>query len=103
MYQWGDIGIGRRFNDRHKKNKLTPQRVTIKRAGGVVAPKRITAVYAGGHSTFAVDEQGQAWFWGPNNYNQSGRANPNKNGTNSNTEDWKAMWWQHETCAYLTA
>jgi len=64
VYQWGDIGIGRRFSDRQKKNKLAPSRVAFKRSGGVAPPKKLTAVYAGGHSTFALDEQGTAWFWG---------------------------------------
>jgi alpha-tubulin suppressor-like RCC1 family protein len=73
VYQWGDIGIGRRFSDRHKKNKLTPSRVVFKSAGGRAAPKRIVSVFAGGHSTFALDEIGTAWFWGPNNYSQVGK------------------------------
>lgn len=73
VYQWGDIGIGRRFSERHKKNKLTPSRVFFKRANGVSPPKRIEAVFAGGHSNFALDSDGMAWFWGPNNYGQGGR------------------------------
>jgi hypothetical protein len=81
VFQWGDIGIGRRFSDRQKKNKLTPSRVTFKRVGTNKPPKKIVSVYAGGHSTFALDEEGTAWFWGPNNYSQGGRSNPDKNGT----------------------
>ena len=82
VYQWGDIGIGRRFSDRHKKNKLTPSRVVFKRAGGVAPPKRIEQVFAGGHSNFALDSEGTAWFWGPNNYNQ---ASTHEQRTKTNT------------------
>lgn len=71
----GDIGIGRRFSDRQKKNKLAPSRVPFKKVEGVAAPKKIESIYAGGSSTFAMDADGKAWFWGPNNYNQSGRPN----------------------------
>jgi len=82
VYQWGDIGIGRRFSDRMKRTKLVPQRVAFKRSPldekKTAPPKKVTAVFAGGHSTFALDEQGTAWFWGPNNYSQGGRPNPNK-------------------------
>jgi hypothetical protein len=74
VFQWGDIGIGRRFSDRKKKNKLTPSPVLFKRVGDKVPPKRLASVWAGGHSTFALDEEGTAFFWGPNNYNQVGGA-----------------------------
>jgi len=79
VFQWGDIGIGRRFSDRTKKTKLAPRSVSFKKVAGVPAPKKIEAIYAGGHSCFALDKDGKAWFWGPNNYNQGGIINENKN------------------------
>ena len=75
VFQWGDIGIGRRFSDRKKKTKLTPSRVLFKKSGSTPAPKRLVRVYAGGHCSYALDENGQAWCWGPNNYNQLGLKN----------------------------
>lgn len=70
VFQWGDIGIGRRFSDRKKKTKLTPSRVLFKKSGSIPAPKKLVRVYAGGHCSYALDENGQAWFWGPNNYSR---------------------------------
>lgn len=75
VYQWGDIGIGRRFSDRKKKTKLQPSRVLFKKSGQTAAPKKIVKIFAGGHSSYALDENGVAWFWGPNNYHQSGLPN----------------------------
>lgn len=68
VYQWGDIGIGRRFSDRKKKSKLTPQRVVFKKVGSTLAPK-IVKIFAGGHSSYALDTNGVAWFWGSQNNN----------------------------------
>lgn len=70
VFQWGDIGIGRRFSDRKKKTKLTPSRVLFKKSGATPAPKKLVRVYAGGHCSYALDEHGQAWCFGPNNYNR---------------------------------
>ena len=64
VYQWGDIGIGKRMSDRKKKAKLNPTRVVFKKSKGVNAPKRFEQVFAGGHSNFALDANGTAWFWG---------------------------------------
>lgn len=50
----------------------------FKRSGATQPPKRIARVYAGGHSSFAIDEAGVPWFWGANNWSQGGLKNPNK-------------------------
>jgi len=78
VYQWGDIGIGRRGSDRTKKSRLQPSRVTFKKTGKTAKPRSMTKVFAGGHTSFAVSEEGKVWVWGPNNYFQCGVPNKGK-------------------------
>lgn len=71
VYQWGDIGFGNRSSARNKKIKLVPSRVLFKKQASVKAP-HVVNVFAGGYSSFALDEDGTVWTWGPNNYSQTG-------------------------------
>lgn len=57
VYQWGDIGLGRRSSDRKKKTKLRPRTVTLKKQGSVAKPE-VAAVFAGGATSFVVDRAG---------------------------------------------
>jgi alpha-tubulin suppressor-like RCC1 family protein len=71
----GDIGLGRRMSARNKQtSKLVPQLVRFIRPGGNKALSPMVRVFAGGHSSFALDARGTAWAWGPCNYGQLGIA-----------------------------
>jgi regulator of chromosome condensation len=74
VLQWGDVGLGLRVADRRKKEKLHPSLVTFsaQKKPKHSKPKRLTAIFAGGSGSFAVDENGLVWAWGPNNYGQCG-------------------------------
>ena len=82
VYQWGDVGHGVRSGERHKRSKLTPTFVNIRRRGGGGQQRggavRVRQVYAGGASSFAVTEDGQVYSWGPNNYSQTGHADQSR-------------------------
>ena len=74
VLQWGDVGHGQRALDRHKKNKLHPTSVAIRKRGGGRGGSAVRCdfVYAGGASSFAVTADGAVYSWGPNNYSQTG-------------------------------
>jgi len=75
VYQWGDVGFGIRFTERHRKaHKLTPSIVNFKRTAAHAGPIHIARVYAGGSSSFAVTTEGRVFSWGPNNYGQTGHG-----------------------------
>ncbi len=71
LYTWGDHGVGRRFSDRTKvANKLTPRLMLLDKR------HRLSAVFAGGFSSFATTQAGEVLVWGPNNYGQCGLPRP---------------------------
>ena len=76
VYQWGDIGLGQRISDRRKLQKLLPQRVSFAHIKPTVP--HIIGIYAGGHSSFAIDSEFNVYAWGPNNYGQCGVVISNK-------------------------
>ena len=52
---------------------LTPHPVKrVKRARGVSVHSSIVDVACGSYATYAVDEAGNVWAWGLNNYGQLG-------------------------------
>ena len=75
VLQWGDVGHGQRSGERHKRSKLSPSPVLIRRRGGgrgAATAVKIEKVFAGGASSFAVTADGHVFSWGPNNYSQTG-------------------------------
>jgi regulator of chromosome condensation len=69
LYQWGDVGMGRRQSRRTRGERLSPHIVRVKHGRKNV---RCVEVFAGGNSSFALDAQGCVYAWGPNNYGQAG-------------------------------
>ena len=84
VYQWGDIGHGVRSGDRHKRSKLTPTFVNIRRRGAKAGGARVKQVFAGGASCFAVTDDGLVYSWGPNNYCQTGHRDRSREEQKSN-------------------
>ena len=100
VYQWGDIGHGVRSGERHKRSKLTPTLVNIRRRGGQQrgGAVRVKQLFAGGASSFAVTDDGQVYSWGPNNYSQTGhkdqsrqQAEEDGDGTHEETKEGEAV------------
>ena len=87
VYQWGDVGHGVRSGDRHKRSKLTPTLVNIRRRGGVRGGAvKVKQVYAGGASCFAVTDNGEVYSWGPNNYSQTGHRDQSEQDEDDNAD-----------------
>ncbi|KAL3156070.1 hypothetical protein ABBQ32_013058 [Trebouxia sp. C0010 RCD-2024] len=80
VYSWGTAGqgqlgrIGARLLERHMKETLLQPRPVkrVKRVRGVSVHSPIVDIACGSYATYAVDEAGNTWAWGLNNYGQLG-------------------------------
>jgi regulator of chromosome condensation len=75
VYAWGSghqAELGRRIMARREGEALVPRPVGL--------PKnKITKIFAGFNHSFAIDNQGQVWSWGLNNFGQTGLASNDDN------------------------
>ena len=85
LWMWGDNGNGQ-LGDGTNEKSSTPINITDKH-GSSLAAKTIDQVVLGEYHSAAIDEDGDLWVWGANEYGQLGNGSTTSSSTPINISD----------------